>query len=153
MFFGNPNFQCSSKTHFLSHTFEDPSCRICSYGPHGPFWFSVKFHLDMENPYQKICFGKSNLLRLSWKWINSLEVYFEKLPYVRKHPQGLLFLINRHFWNFGTCPFWRNCTFAHIWSLRKLSGAFLRQSVSPRPWDSLGSNKSMPLSAKMQKFL
>ena len=40
-------------------------------------------------------------------------------------PQGLLFLINKLFWNFRTCPFWRNCTFAHIWSLRRLSGGFL----------------------------
>ena len=41
-FFEIFNFQFSSITHFLSHKFEDPSCRICSYGPYGPFWFSVK---------------------------------------------------------------------------------------------------------------
>ena len=46
-------------------------------------------------------------------------------PMLGSTPQGILFLINRHFWNFRTCPFWRNCTFAHIWSLRRLSGGFL----------------------------
>ena len=46
-------FQFSSITHFLSHKFQDTSCRICSYGPHGPFWFSVIFGWDMEKRYQK----------------------------------------------------------------------------------------------------
>ena len=50
--FENLNFQCSSKTHFLSHKFQDPSCRMCSYGPHGPFWFSVKKCRDIEKRYQ-----------------------------------------------------------------------------------------------------
>ena len=52
-FFENLNFQFSSTSHFLSHEFEDPSCRICSYGPRGPFWFSVNFHLDMDKYYQR----------------------------------------------------------------------------------------------------
>ena len=52
-FFENLNFQCSSITHFLSHKIEDPSCRICSYGPQGPFWFSVKNRRDMVKRYQK----------------------------------------------------------------------------------------------------
>ena len=37
-------------------------------------------------------------------------------------PQGLLFLKNRHLWNFEMCPFGRKCTFAHIWCLRTPSG-------------------------------
>ena len=41
-FFKTFIFQFSSKTHFLNHKFQDLSCRICSYGPYGPFWFSVK---------------------------------------------------------------------------------------------------------------
>ena len=56
-FFKNLNFQFSSKAHFLGHKFEDPSCRICSYGPHGPFWFSVKHRPDMVKRYQQICLG------------------------------------------------------------------------------------------------
>ena len=36
-------------------------------------------------------------------------------------------------------------------ALRKLSGGSLRQSAAPRPWNSSGSHKLMPLSAKMQK--
>ena len=53
IFFENLKFQCSSKTQILSHKFQDPSCRKCSYGPHGPLWFSVKIRLDMEKRYQK----------------------------------------------------------------------------------------------------
>ena len=52
-FFDLPIVQFSSKTHFLGHKFEDPSCRICSYGSYGPFWFSVKNRRDMEQRYQK----------------------------------------------------------------------------------------------------
>ena len=48
----------SSITHLLSHTFEDPSCRICSYGPCEPFRFSVKFSFDMEMFYQKYDVGE-----------------------------------------------------------------------------------------------
>ena len=54
-FFEIFNFQFSSITHFLSHRFHDPSCRICSYGPHGPFWCSAKHHLDIEQ------LGKKNI--------------------------------------------------------------------------------------------
>ena len=57
-FFKTFNFQFSSKNHFLSHKVQDPSCRICSYGPHEAFGFSVKFNFDMGNPYQKTCLGK-----------------------------------------------------------------------------------------------
>ena len=64
MFFETFNFQFSSKSHFLSHEFEDPSCRICSYGPHGPFWFSVKFPLDMEKRYQKNENGEKSLFEI-----------------------------------------------------------------------------------------
>ena len=32
-----------------------------------------------------------------------------------KHPAGMLFLKNQHFWNFGTCPFWKKVDFLHIW--------------------------------------
>ena len=45
-----------------------------------------------------------------------MEVYSEKLPYVRKHPAGALISDESTFLNFRTCPFWRNCIFAHIWS-------------------------------------
>ena len=52
-FFEIFNFQFSSITHVLSHKFQDPSCRICSYGPHGPFGFSVKNRRDIVKRYQK----------------------------------------------------------------------------------------------------
>ena len=51
-----------------------------------------------------------------------------------KLPQGLLFLKDKHFWNFETCPFSRNCTFAHIWSeyrSNKLHEASKRQAWQP----------------------
>ena len=35
-------------------------------------------------------------------------------------------------------------------ALMKLSGSSLKQSVSPRPWNSFGSHKLMPLSAKFK---
>ena len=53
IFFKIFKFQFSSKTHFFNHKFQDPSCRICSYGPYGPFWFSVKKGRDIEKCYQK----------------------------------------------------------------------------------------------------
>ena len=34
-------------------------------------------------------------------------------------PQGLLFLINRHFWKFQTCPFWKKCAFPYIWAFSR----------------------------------
>ena len=34
--------QFSSITPFLDHIFSIPYCRKGSYGPYGPFWFSVK---------------------------------------------------------------------------------------------------------------
>ena len=37
-------------------------------------------------------------------------------PLLGSTPQGLLFLINRHFWKFQTCPFWKKCAFPHIWA-------------------------------------
>ena len=65
--FGTPifNFQLSSITHFLSHKFQDPSCRICSYGPYGPFWFSVKNRPDMEkNVTTKKSLGEKSLFEI-----------------------------------------------------------------------------------------
>ena len=44
-FWGAFNCQWSWTTHFLSHTFEDPSCRICSNGPHDHFGFRSNFYL------------------------------------------------------------------------------------------------------------
>ena len=65
--FENLDFQCSSKTHFLSHKFQDPSCRICSYGPHGPFWFSVKHGRDMVKRYQKKIFWEKSIFEIITK--------------------------------------------------------------------------------------
>ena len=65
--FENLNFQFSSKTHFLGHKIEDPSCRICSYGPHGPFCFSVKNRPDIEKRYQKNENGEKSLFQIIGK--------------------------------------------------------------------------------------
>ena len=115
-FFEKSNFQFSSITHFFNHKIQDPSCRICSYGPHGPFWFSVKKWPDTVKRYQKTKNVKTQFLRLSRKWINSSGVSSEKLPFVRMLPQGLLFLISIHLYKFKTCPFWKKCAFPHIWA-------------------------------------
>ena len=87
-FFGTLNFQFSSKTQFLGQYFEDLSCRICSYGPYGTFAFSVKNDLTSKFPSSFNFFGKSQFLRLMWKWINFLGVCSEKPLYVRGHPAG-----------------------------------------------------------------
>ena len=63
-FFEIFNYQFSSKTHFFNHKIQDPSCRICSYGPHGPFLFSVKKGRDMEKRYQKIQNWKRTLFEI-----------------------------------------------------------------------------------------
>ena len=87
-FLGTLIFQFSSKTRFLGQYFEDLSCRICSYGPYGPFRFSVKNDLTRKFPSSFHFFGKSHFLRLLWKWINFLEVCSEKLLFVRGAPAG-----------------------------------------------------------------
>ena len=112
----SPNFQFSSTHNFLSHKLEDPSCRICSYGPHGPCWFSVKHRPDMETRYNKWKLGKVTFWDYRENELIHRRYIFKSPPMLGSTPQGLLFLINIHFWNFRTCPFWRNCTFAHIWS-------------------------------------
>ena len=66
-FFENLNFQFSSKIQFLGHEFQDPSCRICSYRPHGPFWFSVKNGRDMEKRYQKKNVGEKSFFEINVK--------------------------------------------------------------------------------------
>ena len=79
-FFENVNFQVSSKTHFLSHKFQDPSCRKCSHGPHGPFWFSVKNRLDMEKRYQKNENGEKWLFEITVKMNLFCGGKFSKAP-------------------------------------------------------------------------
>ena len=79
-FFENLNFQFSSKTHFLDHKFEDPSCRICSYGPHGPFWFSVNNRRDMVNRYQKNNLGEQSLFEIITKMNQFIRGKFSKAP-------------------------------------------------------------------------
>ena len=64
-FFETLNFQCSPKKYFLSHTFQDPSCRKCSYGPHGPCWFSVKIAWIWKNVTKT---------RKLWKWLFEITV-------------------------------------------------------------------------------
>ena len=85
---------------------------------------------DMETRYQKIQIGKNDILRLSGKWINSSGVSSQKLSYVRLLPQGLLFLKNKHSWNFKTCSFWRNCTLAHIWTVSQSISGIYSQKLS-----------------------
>ena len=83
--FWKPRFPVFVQIHFLDHKLQDPSCRICSYGPYGPFWFSVNKSLGYWKPLQQnIVDEKNTFLRLSRTWINSLEAYFHKLPYVKK---------------------------------------------------------------------
>ena len=50
--FENDIFYFSSKYPFLNHESLNPRCTKCSYGPHGPCWFSVKKRQDMEQRYQ-----------------------------------------------------------------------------------------------------
>ena len=59
--FSNPIFEnvivyFSSKFQFWSHKPLNPSCTKCSYGPYGPFWFSVNKCNYMEKRYQKTGF-------------------------------------------------------------------------------------------------
>ena len=51
---------------------------------------------------------------------------FWKATFVcRMLPQGLLFLINRHFWKFQTCPFWKKYAFPYIWAYLVPIGPYL----------------------------
>ena len=63
-FSGKSNFQFSSITNFLGHEIQDPTCRICSYGPHGPFWFSVKKWPDTVKRYQKNENGEKSVFEI-----------------------------------------------------------------------------------------
>ena len=120
------NFQCSSKTHFLDHKFQDPSCRICSYGPHGPFWFSVKKWPDTVKRYQKNENGEKSVFEMTVKMNLFCGGKFWKATFVcRMLPQGLLFLKNKHFWKFQTCPFWKKYAFPYIWAYLVPIGPYL----------------------------
>ena len=46
-------------------------------------------------------------------------------PLLGSTPQGLLFLINRHFWKFQTCPFWKKYAFPYIWAYLVPIGPYL----------------------------
>ena len=74
------NFPFSSITHFLSHKFEDPSCRICSYGLYGPFGFSVKNRCDMAKRYQKHKNGEKSLFEINVKMNSFIGGIFSKAP-------------------------------------------------------------------------
>ena len=87
-FWGVQHVHFSSITHFLGHKFQDPSCRICSYGPYGPFCFSVKNVRIWKHVTKNAKIGKSHFLRLSGKWINSSGVSSQKLSYVYEAPAG-----------------------------------------------------------------
>ena len=68
--------------------------------------------------------------------------------YVRVHPAGLLFLKNRHSWNFGTCSFCKNCTFCHFWSYLALPGHVwrrLRHSPGVTTWFGVLATRATPL--------
>ena len=67
--------------------------------------------LPKKRKWGKVTFwdhSKKELIH--WRYI------LKSSPMLGSTPQGLLFLINKHFWNFRTCPFWRNCIIAYIWS-------------------------------------
>ena len=116
-FLEHQNVQCSSNTHFSSHTFQDLSCTKCSYGPHGPFWFSVKKWPDTVKRYQKNENGEKSNFEMTVKMNLFCGGKFWKATFVcRMLPQGLSFLKNRHFWKFQTCPFWKKCAFPHIYA-------------------------------------
>ena len=57
-----------------------PSCRICSYGPHGPFWFSVKNRPDTVTSYPKQYFGEKWLFEITVKMNLFSGGMFRKAP-------------------------------------------------------------------------
>ena len=73
---------------------------------------------------------------------------FWKATFVcRMLPQGLLFLKNRHFWKFETCPFWKKCVFPHIWSFSDWRRRRRRPKNSPhlvRPLDHHVQGANIP---------
>ena len=91
--------------------------KVSRYGktlPKKEFWGTIDFWDYCENEF------------IFWRYV------LKSSPMLGSTPQGLLFLKRRHFSNFETCPFWRNCTLANIWSLRKPSGGFRRQIIEVR---------------------
>ena len=97
------------KIHLVEHVHMD-------HADHFGFWWN--FTLMWKHVTKKMILGKRHFLRLAWTWINSLEVYFQKPPSVRKLPQRFLFLKNRHFCNFETLYFFqkrRGPKFHEIW--------------------------------------
>ena len=103
-FFEIFNFQFSSITHFFNHKFQDPSCRICSYGPYGPFWFSVKKNGIWKNVTKKTKMVKFHFLRLSGTWINSSGVSPQKLSYVYEAPAGAFISAKLRFLGISDIP-------------------------------------------------
>ena len=85
---------------------------------------------------KKMCWGKVTFWDYRENELIHWRYILKSSPMLGSTPQGLLFLKNNNFWNFETCPFWRNCIFAHIWSLRRPSGGF--QKASPSSLEATG---------------
>ena len=72
-FFNNEFFVNNS---FVSSWFGEISFKTCSYGPYGPFQFSVKNWFWLVNTIKNPLFGKMSLFEISFKWIDLIWVYF-----------------------------------------------------------------------------
>ena len=66
-----------SKTRFLGQLFGDMSHKSCSYGPYGPFRFSLKSQFWYVNFHQNPdSWGKTHFSRFLYKWINFIRLFW-----------------------------------------------------------------------------
>ena len=103
------NFQFPSKTHFLDQNFQDPSCRICSYGPQGPFWFSAKTWPDTVKRYQKNETAEKSVFEITVKMNLFCGGKFWKAPLcLWSSRRGF------YFWKTNILEFLRHANFGEI---------------------------------------
>ena len=122
-FFWKSFFQFSSITHFLSHTFQDPSCRICSYGPQGPFWFSVKKWPGAVKRYQKNENGEKSHFEITVKMNLFCGGMFWKAPLcLWSSRKGF------HFWKTNISGIWGH---AHVGKVCISSYYFVILQMTP----------------------
>ena len=110
-------FQFSSIIHFLDHGFWNPSCRICSYGPHGPFWCLPEKTFWYGKALPKKNFREKSLFEIITKNEFILWRLVSKAPLCYEAPAGAFASGNIAFLDFLDLSILEKCAFPYIWWL------------------------------------
>ena len=97
-------------------------------------WFFVNNHIWLlifcQLSYMIVDLTQTALNNHIWLLTFAHSLCFKATFCLRDTPQGLFFSRKLHFWMIWTCPIWRNCTFAHIWSIFQHIDAPLQSNIT-----------------------